>query len=253
MTIDVFFSPTVVDEAHVEGRTAVVIDVIRATSSVVEALANGARAIFPTVSTEEAVKLASSLGREDTLLCGERKGLKIEGFDLGNSPSEFTPEVVAGKQLVMTTSNGTRALAAVQDADRVLAAAFMNLSAVSETLAGAQDLIIVCAGRENRFSLDDALCAGMLIRGLLESREGGELPERAAGEFELNDAGRVVLDLALKYPVDAKFLLSTAAGKALVEVGLEGDLELCASVDRHHLVPEMRERRIGLPAGDASD
>ncbi len=86
-----------VDEASVEGRTAVVIDVIRATSTLVEALANGARAIFPTVSTEEAVKLASSLGREDTLLCGERKGLKIEGFDLGNSPAEFTPEVVAGK------------------------------------------------------------------------------------------------------------------------------------------------------------
>ena len=79
MTVDVFFSPSVVDEASVEGKTAIVIDVIRATSTLVEALANGARAIFPTVSTEEAVKLASGLGREDTLLCGERKGLKVEG------------------------------------------------------------------------------------------------------------------------------------------------------------------------------
>jgi len=238
MTIDVFFSPAVVDEASVEGRSAVVIDVIRATSTLVEALANGARAIIPTVSTEEAVKLASSLGREDTFLCGERKGLKVEGFDLGNSPGEFTAEVVEGKQLVMTTTNGTRAFVAVEGADRVLAASFMNLSAVAEALCGVASLVIVCAGRENRFSLDDALCAGMLIRSL---QEGGE------EEMVLNDAGRVAADLASKYTVDAEFLRSTAAGKALIEVGLDGDLELCASLDRHALVPEMRERRISIP------
>jgi len=239
MTIDVFFSPAVVDEASVEGRPAVVIDVIRATSTLVEALANGARAIIPTVSTEEAVRLASSLGREDTLLCGERRGLKVEGFDLGNSPGEFTAEVVEGKQLVMTTTNGTRAFAAVEGADRVLAASFMNLSAVAEALDGVPSLVIACAGRENRFSLDDALCAGMLIRSLQEGREE---------ETELNDAGRVAADLASKYRVDAEFLRSTAAGKALIEVGLDGDLELCASLDRHALVPEMRERRISIPS-----
>ena len=242
MTIDVYFSPAVVDEASVEGRTAVVIDVIRATSTLVEALANGARAIFPTVSTEEAVKLALSLGREDTLLCGERKGLKVEGFDLGNSPSEFTPEVVEGKQLVMTTTNGTRAFVAAEGADRVIAASFVNLSAVAEALSGADSLVIVCSGRENRFSLDDALCAGVLV---------GRLDESEEGELELNDAARVVRDLALKYSVDAEFLRSTAAGKALIGVGLEGDLELCASLDRHSLVPEMRERKINVPPREA--
>jgi len=244
MTIDVFFSPAAVDEPSVEGRTAVVIDVIRATSTLVEALANGARAIFPTVSTEEAVKLASSLGREDTLLCGERKGLKVEGFDLGNSPSEFSAAVVEGKQLVMTTTNGTRAFVAAEGADKVIAASFMNLAAVAEALNGVHDLAIVCSGRENRFSLDDALCAGMLIRTLGEGEEE---------ELELNDAGRVVRDLASKYTVDVEFLRSTAAGKALVDAGLGGDLELCASVDRHPLVPEMRERRISLPLQTGED
>jgi 2-phosphosulfolactate phosphatase len=235
MTIDVFFSPAVVDETSVEGRTAVVIDVIRATSTLVEALANGAKAIFPTTSTEEAVKLASSLGREDTLLCGERKGLKVEGFDLGNSPAEFTAEVVEGKQLVMTTTNGTRAFAAVEGADRVLAASFMNLSAVVGALKGTSELVVVCSGRENRFSLDDALCAGLLLQSL--NMEGEE-------EMELNDAGRVAADLASNYTVDVEFLRSTAAGKNLVGIGLDGDLELCASLDRHSLVPEMRERSI---------
>jgi 2-phosphosulfolactate phosphatase len=238
MKIDVFFSPAVIDEASVEGRTAVVIDVIRATSSLTEALANGARAIFPTVSTEEAVKLASSLGREDTLLCGERKGLKVEGFDLGNSPAEYTEEVVGGKQLVMTTTNGTRAFVAVEGADRVLAASYMNLSAVADALKGVSSLVIACSGRENRFSLDDALCAGMLIQRLREKRDE---------DMEFNDAARVVAGLASDFSLDKEFLRSTAAGKALVGVGLEADLEYVADLDRHTLVPEMRERTISVP------
>jgi 2-phosphosulfolactate phosphatase len=238
MTIDVFFSPAVIDEASVEGRTAVVIDVIRATSSLTEALANGARAIFPTVSTEEAVKLASSLGREDTLLCGERKGLKVEGFDLGNSPAEYTEEVVGGKQLVMTTTNGTRAFVAVEGAERVLAASYMNLTAVAKALEGVSNLVIACSGRENRFSLDDALCAGMLIQSLRERRDE---------EMEFNDAARVVAELASDFSLDEEFLRSTAAGKALVGVGLEADLEYVADLDRHTLVPEMRERTIYVP------
>jgi 2-phosphosulfolactate phosphatase len=241
MKIDVFFSPGVVDEATVEGRDTVVIDVIRATSTLVEALANGARAIFPTVSTEEAVKLASSLGREETLLCGERKGLKVEGFDLGNSPSEFTPEVVGGKQLVMTTTNGTRAFSAVEGAGRVLAASFLNLSAVVEALRSSTDLVVVCAGRENRFALDDALCAGLLLNLWLEGRES---------ECTLNDAARVASDVAGTYTPNVEFLRSTAAGKVLTEVGLGEDLQICADRDRHSLVPEMKERRISVPKKD---
>ncbi|MFH1764805.1 MAG: 2-phosphosulfolactate phosphatase, partial [Gemmatimonadota bacterium] len=124
------------------------------------------------------------------------------------------------------------------------AASFMNLSAVARALDGVTGLVIVCSGRENRFSLDDALCAGVLIQTLEEGREE---------ELELNDAGRVVRDLASKYTVDVDFLRSTASGKALVQVGLEGDLDLCASLDRHPLVPEMRERKINIPPGQGQD
>ena len=238
MKIHVFFSPAEVSESEVEGRTAVVIDVIRATSCMVEGLANGARGIFPTVEPENAIKLASDLGREDTLLCGERKGLKIEGFDLGNSPAEFSREVVEGKQLVMSTTNGTRAFLAVEDAERILTVAFLNLSAAAAVLKDVQDLVVVCAGKEDRFSMDDALCAGILLKKLLDDREDGVV---------LNDAARVVMDLAEKYEPSEGFLRSTAAGQALVEVGLDQDLGLCANLDRHALVPEMKERRIGLP------
>jgi 2-phosphosulfolactate phosphatase len=241
MNVDVYFSPEVVDAPSVEGRTAVVIDVIRATSCIVEAMANGARGIFPTILPEEAVKLASSLGREDTLLGGERKGLKIEGFDLGNSPREYSPEVVRGKQIVMSTTNGTRAFLAVEDARRVVTASFLNLSAVVRTLQGVQNLVLVCAGRQNRFSMDDALCAGLLLRKL---SEGSGLALAM-----VNDAGRAVLDMAEKYTPSEEFLRSTAGGRALEEIGMEGDLAFCAVLDRHSIVPEMRERRIGLVEG----
>lgn len=243
MNIDVFFSPAEVDEASVEGRTAVVIDVIRATSCMTEAMANGARGIFPTLLPENAIKLASDLGREDTLLCGERKGMKMEGFDLGNSPAEFTEEAVRGKQLVMSTTNGTRALLAVEDARRVLVASFMNLSAVAHALEGEEKLAVVCAGRGDRFSLDDALCAGTLLRAFLERRGREPLMDT---EPVLNDGARVVLDLAEKYTPDEAFLRGSLAGKALEEIGLDGDLALCAEVDRHALVLEMKDRRIGL-------
>lgn len=240
MKIDTYFTAAEVDPAAVAGRTAVVIDVIRATSTMVEALANGAAAIYPTLQTEDALRLATSLGREDTLLCGERKGLTVEGFDFGNSPREFTRERVGGKRLVMSTTNGTRAFLAAGGAKRAVAASFLNLSAAAEAVAGSSDLLVVCAGKENHFSLDDAVCAGHLIRMIGEGRE----------ESDLNDGSRAALALAERFTVDAGFLAETAAGRALVEIGLEGDLPLCAEMDRHALVPEMHDRMIRLPRAD---
>jgi 2-phosphosulfolactate phosphatase len=239
MEIDVCFSVAEVDPSTVSGRVVVVVDVVRATSSIVEALANGARAIYPTTGTEEAIKLANSLGREDTLLCGERKGRKIEGYDLGNSPAEFTRDRVDGKRLVMNTTNGTRAFLAVGGADRVVAGSFLNLGAVARAVAGPHSLLLVCAGREDRFCLEDAVCAGQLVGRLVgdEGREEG-----------LGDAARAAHRLARDVEVDGAFLASTQAGEALAAIGLEGDLELCARTDRHALVPEMHDRVI-RPSG----
>ncbi len=241
MKVQTFFSPAEVDPSAAADATAVVIDVIRATSTMVEALASGARAIYPIATTEEAIRLANSLGREDTLLCGERKGLKIEGFDLGNSPREFTPERVGGRRLVMTTTNGTRAFLAAQGARRVLALSLLNLGAVARAVAETDRLLVVCAGKEDRFSLDDALCAGVFLRQLLG-------PEAVAMANGLNDQSRAVLTLAETHLPDADFLRRTAAGAALVEVGLEDDLPACALRDRHDLVPEMHDRVIQLPS-----
>jgi 2-phosphosulfolactate phosphatase len=231
----VFFTVNEVDGAALQDHTAVVIDVLRATSSIVAALASGAHAIFPVVSTEDAIKLATSLGRADTVVAGERRGLKIEGFDLGNSPREFTPEAVGGKRVVMSTTNGTRAFVAAAGAERVLAASFTNLSAVAELCADAERLAIVCAGKEGRFAIDDALCAGMLL---------GRLEERLGASLELDEAGRTALLLAGAHSVDADFLMESASGRALAEIGLGEDLDWCARVDVETLVPELKDRMI---------
>ena len=243
MKVDAFFTANSVVSAEVEGKAAVVIDVIRATSTIVTALASGARALYPTVSSEEAIKLVSSLGREDTLLCGERKGLRIEGFDLGNSPAEYTEDVVRDKRLVMTTTNGTRAIPAAEEADRVVAACFLNLDAVVESLANEGEVVIVCAGKEDRFSLDDAACAGYLIQGL---------EERTGDAPEVNDAAQAAQRLAQALPFDEAFLRSTRAGQALVEIGLGSDLSLCARRDVYDLVPVMKDRTIRVTHGSGS-
>lgn len=242
MRVTTYLSAAEVDPGRVAGSTAVVIDVIRATSTIVEALSAGARAVYPTLSTEEAIRLANSLGRDDTLLCGERKGLKIDGFDLGNSPTEFTPAAVGGKRLVMSTTNGTRAFLAAEDADRVITASLTNLTAVGRAVRDAEDLVFICAGKEDRFSLDDALCAGLVLQALAAVAEGATPHDR-----EMDDASAAVLALAESYVVDAGLLRMTAAGAALVDVGLDADLERCADVDRYSIVPEMHDRMIRVP------
>lgn len=236
MRVQVFLTPGEVEPAVVQEATVVVADVVRATTTMVEALAYGARAIYPTSSTEEAVKLAASLGREDTLLCGERKGLKVEGFDLGNSPSEFSRDVVEGKRLVMSTTNGTVALVAVQEAARVVAGAFTNLQAVAHAVADDEDVVVVCAGREGRFALDDALFAGHLVR-------------RLGTGLTLNDGARAVRELAGAVTPSPDFLSGTEAGLALAGVGLGGDLEICGDVDRHGVVPELRDQALVVAGG----
>ena len=237
MRIDLFFTIPEVDPSIVHGGTALVIDVIRATSVVAEALANGARAVYPVAEPEEALRLANQLGREAALLCGERRGLKIEGFDMGNSPREFTRDAVEGHALVMTTTNGTRAFLAAAEAEKVVSASFLNLSSAARAASDSDRVSILCAGRGDRFSLDDALCGGLLTSQLVANSPNAVL----------NDSATAALTLARELDVTEERLAATAAGSAVVEIGLGEDLPFLARVDRHDLAPEMVDRVIRLP------
>jgi 2-phosphosulfolactate phosphatase len=233
--IEVFFTPAELSGADIREHAAAVIDVLRATSVIAQAIASGARAIYPAGSMEEAIRLSQNLDRQDLLLCGERRGLAIEGFDLGNSPLEFTPEVVGDRTLVMATTNGTPALVAASSATRTLAASYLNLGSVAAALAEEGSVAIVCAGREKHFALEDAVCAGLLVDRLLGRRK----------RRDLNDGAVAALALANRYADDLNGMMqNTDAGRQLIEIGHLDDLAVCARLDHLDVVPRLEERRI---------
>jgi 2-phosphosulfolactate phosphatase len=242
MKIEVYVTFAEVEAGSLDEATVVVIDVVRATTSIIEALANGAREIYPMASTEEAAKLAVALDRSETLLCGERKGVKVEGFDLGNSPREFTADAVGGRRLVMSTTNGTRALSAGREGSRILPVAFTNLGASARAVAGAERLAVICSGMSDRFSLEDALCAGHLVARL--AALSGTEDVAKSPDFELDDAARAALALARSCAPTGDLFRSLAGGAALTAIGMGADLDVCADVDRHELVAELRDKVI---------
>lgn len=245
MKLDVFFTPAETAGIETPHGVVVVVDVLRATSTIVEALSNGARAVFPVATADDAARIAQNVGRDSVLLCGERKALPIEGFDLGNAPPEFTRDVVEDMALVMTTTNGTRAFLAVAErwgakteaeGGAILAAAFLNLTAITERVASSgADAAIVCAGREGRFALEDAVCAGAIAEGLQEK----------ADELILNDAAFASLSLAGKHARGvARMMEATAAGANLMSIGRKEDLAFCAAIDRTDVIPRYTDRKI---------
>lgn len=238
MRIDVYLTPGELAPAEIADRTVVVIDVLRATSTIVEALGAGARSIYPVSSIEEALRLANTLGREEVLLCGERKCLPIDGFDLGNSPREFTEDRVRGKTLVMSTTNGTQVMSLAASAPRVLIASFLNAGAVAGELASTEgNIAILCSGRERHFALEDAICAGEILSRLTEER-----PD----DWAMNDGAFAALSLARTFGTGVAMLESTAAGRAIAEVGLGDDLAFCAQHDLRPLIPQLHDRHVSL-------
>jgi 2-phosphosulfolactate phosphatase len=245
MKIDVLWTPGELEGVALQQRTAVVIDVLRAGTTVTAAIAAGARAVVPAESTEEALRIAHSIGRGEVLLCGERQGARIEGFDLGNSPADFTPEVVRDRILVMTTTNGTEALMEVNGARTTFVGALVNLTAVARAVqASGGDPLVICAGRQGMVGADDALCAGLFVEEWLAAGDGSDA--------ELNDGAIAALALAREHgeSVD-RFFGRTAAGRALVQIGHGDDVEFCARRDTIPEVPVYRERQItrAAPAG----
>jgi len=238
MKIDVYYTPLGLSAGDLTGRGVVVIDVLRAGSTLVTALAAGAKAVVPASSSEEAVRLTANLEKDGIVLAGERRMLKVEGFGLGNSPREMTREAVGGKTVYLATTNGTPALVAVQGGDPVLVAAALNFSAAAERARAVflerGDLVIVCAGREKQFALEDAYTAGRLIKAV----------KKGARKLNLNDAAQVALDLAAQQGGWRDAFAASDAARQLVEAGLGEDVTFCAQPDRVTVVPVYAERRI---------
>lgn len=238
MKVEVFMSPGELTAGDMQGRVVAVIDVLRASTSIATALHNGAKAVVPVDEVDEAIARAKNYERSRVKLAGERKMLAIPGFDLGNSPLEFTPEVVGGVIVILTSTNGTRALSALNGARDIVVASYVNHSAVSAMLRAAlrsTDISIVCAGTEGHFSLEDAACAGHFVRSVMP-------PGSTA---TANDAARACALIDRKYGDNiAKIFKDSQHGQALAEAGFGDDLVACAQVDSHPVVPIYQERQI---------
>src|SRR5919198_5484943 len=181
MRIDVLFSPADFAPAMTASRVVAVIDVLRASTTIAAALANGARNVVPLESAEEVITRAKQFDRSEVRLAGERRMRPIPGFDLGNSPREFTRAAVEGKTVLITTTNGTAAFAPIQGARDVVVASYINYTAVATLLRaaarGGNDVTLVCAGRDRQFSLEDAACAGRFARAVCKRAEGAAMSD----------------------------------------------------------------------------
>ena len=235
MKIQTFLLPAEATDSIYKGKPAVVIDVLRASTSIVAAKANGAEKVIPVATIEAATRLAATLDRESTLLCGEREGRRIDGFHLGNSPREFGAAAVTGKTIIMTTTNGTEAIARLEGAREIVVCGLVNVSAVANHLRSEPEIVIACSGRDDRFSLEDAVCAGALISRLRDLGAASALDDAAAA-CEL---------LYAIHGADLRGCLRGAAhGRYLADLGFGDDLDDCAAVDTQTTVPVVREGRI---------
>jgi 2-phosphosulfolactate phosphatase len=239
MRVDVFFGPHELVASDVVNRVVAVVDVLRASTSIAVALANGARAVIPLASSEEVVSRANLLARSEVKLAGERRMQPIPGFDVGNSPREFTREAVEGKTILMSTTNGTIAVLATQGARDVVIASYVNFSAVASmlraALRGGADVAILCAGQEKRFAIEDAACAGLFVQQITEKQ----------AKAEINDAAQAAMLIDKKFGSNLKRLLRQSAhGTALADAGFGEDLTSCGALDAYPVVPVFQDRQI---------
>ncbi len=238
--IFVHLEPALCEPTILAGATAVVIDVLRATTTMIYALAAGAAEIRPCVTVDEARRLAEGYPPGAALLGGERQGLRIDGFQLGNSPSEYGGEIVRGKSIVFTTTNGTRALEHARQADNVLVAGFVNAAAaIRRLIAAPGEVHLVCAGTDRQVTGEDTLLAGFLVRGLFqEALQSARAPEFGNDSARLAAAACAGLtDQADVVGWLSRELAQSLGGRNLLALGLEADLVAAAQLNRFDLVP----------------
>jgi 2-phosphosulfolactate phosphatase len=242
--LNVYYLPQFVAETDLADSTVVVVDLLRASTTICHALAAGAREIVPFVEIHDALAAAAKLACAESLLAGERGCQRIEGFDLGNSPAEYRPEVVSGRRVFLSTTNGTRALQHARLARRVIVGAVVNLSAVAASLRQEPRADILCAGTAGHVTRDDILAAGAIVHRLLA--EAGpadawlpsEMAEATRREWaELLTTARATGRSASRQL--AVELRNTQGGRNLLAAGLDDDLVDCAQIDRLDVVPEL--------------
>jgi len=230
MKIDIIISADDIKKEKIKNKTVVVIDMLRATSVIVTAIDNGCKGVIPVLTVDEAANIVRN-SKEEFMLGGERNALKIEGFHYSNSPLEYTRETIQGKTLVMTTTNGTKAIKGCAGAGNILIGAMLNAKAIAERIVKLnKDVVIVNAGTYGEFSIDDFLCSGYIIDCVIK-----------LVETELSDIA-VTSHYIYKNNEDIKdFIKNASHYKRIMKLGLAADLEYCCKKDIIDNVPEYKD------------
>jgi len=245
--IDVYLTQSLInDDLFLKDKNVVVVDVLRATTTITVALSNGAREIIPAESVTIAARISKGLGK--SLLCGERNGIIVEGFNLGNSPLEYSSEKIKDKSLIFSTTNGTLSITKSRLAKSCVLGSFVNLSKTVEHIKSLkEDVIMVCSGKLNTFCIEDAVCTGLIINSLLLYEED---------KYELNDSAYACLRLGkllatkIGKPSSEKILgmlKESEHGKYLTELGFGEDLKICSEIDSYPHLPVYCNGTIKLP------
>lgn len=237
--LEVVFTPEEIKDRKLSDKLIVVIDILRASSTIVTALAYGCRGLVPILSPEQAKEKAQQFKKEEVLLGGEREGRKIKGFDLGNSPREYQKEIVEDRMIIFSTTNGVKTLERVRGAFRIIIASFLNLQATFNYCSKFQgDILLACAGKEGYFSLEDTVCAGMLINSLRDiySDTCQEVDANLTAQVLYKKFGNNILEMLRK----------SQHGRYLESIGLRKDLEFCSQLDIFNIVPIFRDGLISL-------
>lgn len=229
--VNVLVSPAAVEELYFSDKTVVVIDVLRATTTIVTALENGAKEIIPVHSIEFAMKASSSMFGGQTLIGGERNTKKIDGFNLGNSPLEYTNEKIAGKSLILFTTNGSKAIVKTKYSKATLIGSFLNVQSIAEHLVNLNEeaVEIVCSGANGLFCIEDTVCAGLIVREICKMKPDVVLTDGARAAIDLS--GLVMNDIY-------KMLVNSDHGKLLIANGFEKDITYCSRLNVSTIVPE---------------
>ena len=246
--------PSLVEAEALNGGTAVIIDILRASSTMITALQNGAARVIPCSTTEEAFRLRGQAPSEATILGGERGGVRIPGFDLGNSPAEYRSETVKGRTVVFTTTNGTKAILKASAASKVLIGAFLNRQSIVQRLQQEQrDCHLICAGTDGIVTGEDVLFAGAVVDGLMgvNALDNGEFQ---SPQWCLNDSADMAWSFWKTQVGEAAFhareesslnqclalaMLNTQGGRNLVGLGYESDITLCSQIDQYTTTPTL--------------
>ncbi|MBL1212304.1 MAG: 2-phosphosulfolactate phosphatase [Ignavibacteriae bacterium] len=228
MKINVLLSPNNADELYFTGKNTVVIDVLRASTVIVNALNNNAKEVIPVDSVDFALKVSGGAFSGQTLLGGERNTIKIDGFDLGNSPEDYSEELVAGKTVIIYTTNGSKAIVKSKYSEKLIVGCFNNLKAVAEYFIKLdEDFEILCSGSNGKFCIEDTVCAGKIIEMIEQKIEG----------LELTDSASAALILSKSFNSIKEMMINCEHGKKLIENGFEKDIDYCAKLNTISTIP----------------